>query len=119
MNYQENMNKYVKPGYVHKIPKEEIEHTPGPLTLDTQGQELRAVNHVTKVISNVINYPMARLLEHYSCFALLRNAVAWLRHCKRLLLAKVKNVKTFSMPTQHILTTVDLEGATSDIIKLV
>ena len=54
MNYQEKMNKYVKPGYANKISKEEIEHTPEPLTLDTQGQELRAVNHVTKVISNVI-----------------------------------------------------------------
>ena len=119
MNYQEKMNKYVKPGYAHKIPKEEIEHTPEPLTLDTQGQELRSVNHVTKVISNVINYPMARLLEHYSCFARLRNAVAWLRHCKCLLLAKVKNVRTLSVPTKRILTTVDLEGATTDIIKLV
>ena len=112
------MNKYVKPGYAHKIPKEEIEHTPEPLTLDTQGQELRAVNYVTKVISNEINYPMARLLEHYSCFARLRNAVAWLKHCKSLLLAKVKKVKTFSVPTKRILTTVDLEGATTDIIKL-
>ena len=118
-NYQEKMNEYVKPGYAHKISKEEIEHIPGPLTLDTQGQELCAVNHDTKVISNVINYPMARLLEHYSCFARLRKVVAWLRLCKRLLLAKVRNVKTFSVPTQHILTTVDLEGATTDIIKLV
>ena len=118
-NYQEKMNKYVKPGYAHKIPNEEIELTPGPLTLDILGQELRAVNHETKFISNVINYPMARLLEHYSCFVRLRKAIAWSRHCKGLLLAKVKNVKTFSVPTQRILTKVDLEGATTDIIKLV
>ena len=118
-NYQEKMNEYVKLGYARKLPKEEMEHTPGLLTLDTQGQELCAVNHETKLISNVINYPMARSLEHYSCFARLRNTVAWLKHCKRLLLAKVKNVKTLFVPTKRILTTVDLEGATTDIIKLV
>ena len=66
-----------------------------------------------------INYPTARLLEHYSCFARLRNAVAWLRHCKRLLLAEVRNVKTFSVPTKRILTTVDLKRATTDTIKFV
>ena len=118
-NYQEKMNEYVKLGYARKIPKEEIEQTPGPLTQDIQGQELRAVKHETKVITNAIKCPTARLLEHYSCFARLRNAVAWLRHCKHLLLAKVRNVKTFSVPTKHILTTVDLEGAATDIIKLV
>ena len=75
-HYQEKMNEYINLGYAHKIPKKEIEHIPGPLTLDTQGQELCAVNHDTKVISNVIKYLMARLLEHYSCFARLRNAVA-------------------------------------------
>ena len=62
---------------------------------------------------------MARLLEDYSCFARLRKAVAGLRLCKRLLLAKVKNIKTFSVPTKHILSTVDLEGVTTDIIKFV
>ena len=91
---------------------------PGLVTLDAQDPELCSINHVAKVSREEINYPMARLLEHYSCFVRLRNAVAWLRHCKRLLLSKVKNVKTFSVPTKCILTTVDLEGATTDIIKL-
>ena len=62
---------------------------------------------------------MARLLEDYSCFARLRKAVAGLRLCKRLLLAKVKNIKAFSVPTKHILSMADLEEATTDIIKLV
>ena len=85
-------------------------------TDDPELLKLHRVNHSLSVPSGPPASPLGQLVEHFSSFIRLRSAVAWLRRCKELLLAKSKGTDLATVDRASCLSVDELEGAELELI---